>query len=179
MDRTGNPHLLGRSGVFAVTVLASVDRPCSPNEVLLCLVVIMARTLRTSGSFQMLAIGDLKGAMNDADHVQTVFVVVERREVVQIFVAVDDLEPSKCFLDRSTLISCTMFAPFTSQVIVGNLGKRTVNSTVYDNWRVGVLVCGLSVIKTVAVDFTCSFDELLRGQPFHEGIYLGRWFDGL
>ena len=85
----------------------------------------------------------------------------------------DALEPSKCLLDGTTLISRTMFAPLASQVIVRDLGKRTVNSTVYDNRRVRVSVFGLGVIEAVAVDSTCSFNELFRGQPLH-GKYLFR-----
>ena len=91
-------------------------------------------------------------------------------------IAVDSPELPKHLLDRTTLVSGTMFAPFTSEMVVWDLGKCAMSSADNENRRVRVSVVGLRVIEKVAVDFTGLCDKFLRGRSSHEGIYLERLF---
>lgn len=90
VDRAYDFNLLRRCRVLAVGVLAAVNRPCPPHEMLSRIMLIISCALRTSGSLAVFVIGDQKNTMLPTIHLDSTFVVsCERGGVVLVAVAMN------------------------------------------------------------------------------------------
>jgi hypothetical protein len=160
-----DPHFLGGSVIPAIAVLVPMNGLGPFQEVPGRLMVIMAGTLWTPGSTAVLVVRDRELAMLFTTCRDPGFVVLQRVRIVPIAITVNLAQFVDLLFDRARLAPTAPLASFTCDVVVGPLSESAMCSADDYNWRRGVEVFGLRIVKAVAVDSMRSPNEIVCVRP--------------